>query len=61
MAEIKMKASIPDIYFIKNDNIKMFSANGVPYPLDEYLRLTGKPTTSDIAEVLKRWGRFPKK
>jgi hypothetical protein len=35
--------------------INCYSANDVPFPLDEYLRLTGKPTTSDIAKVLLKW------
>lgn len=34
-----------------------FSANGVPYPLDDYLKLTGQPTTDEMAEVVKRWGK----
>lgn len=38
-----------------NKNIKMFSANGVPYPLDDYLKLMGQPTTDQMAEVIKRW------
>ena len=35
--------------------IKLFSANGVPWPLDEYLELIGKPTIQDIVEIIKRW------
>lgn len=38
-----------------SDHIHFFSANGVPWPLDEWLRLTGRPTTDDISEVIRRW------
>lgn len=38
----------PDPYIIYDPDIHMFSANGVPFPLDDYLELKGKPTTSDI-------------
>lgn len=38
------------------ENIHMFSANGVPWPLDEWLKLQGKMTTYEAAEILKRWG-----
>ncbi len=34
---------------------KYFSSNGVPYPLDDYLKLQGKPTTFETAELIKRW------
>jgi len=34
----------------------MFSVNGVPYPLDEYLRLKGEPTTGMVAEMIRKWG-----
>ena len=37
------------------ENIYMFSANGVPYPLDEWLALRGEMTTSMTAELIKRW------
>ena len=47
-----------DWYEIKDTrNIKAFSANGVPYPLDDLLRLQGKPTVEQTAERIKRWGR----
>lgn len=36
-------------------NIRLFSANGVPFPLDDYLRLIGQMTTDEAVEVL-RWG-----
>jgi hypothetical protein len=38
-------------------NIKRYSANGVPYPLDEYLKLCGKMTTFEAVELIKRWYR----
>lgn len=43
---------------VKNDNYSMYSVNNVPYPLDEYLKLIGKPTTKEIAEVLLRWPNY---
>jgi hypothetical protein len=36
-------------------NISMFSVNGVPYPLDEWLKLKGEMTTDQCAELVKRW------
>lgn len=33
----------------------MFSANGVPWPLDEWLRVQGKMTTTQAAYLIKRW------
>lgn len=48
--------NMKDWYEAKNDKIQMFSVNGVPYPLDEYLALKGEPTTSQVAEIYKRWG-----
>lgn len=48
---------IQDWYEIPDPNPpKMFSVNGVPYPLDEYLKLKGEPTIERIAELIKRWG-----
>lgn len=47
-----------DIYLIeRDDDVKMFSANGVPYPLDEYLKLIGKPTIEDGAKIIRKWGK----
>lgn len=34
---------------------KKYSANGVPWPLNDWLRLSGKPTIDDIVELLRRW------
>ncbi len=44
-----------DWHEVVNPNIKTFSANGVPYPLDDYLELTKQPTTDEIVNVIKRW------
>lgn len=38
------------------EDIKMFSANGVPYPLDEYLSLCGDTTACQAVEIFKRLG-----
>lgn len=38
------------------ENVYMFSANGVPWPLDEYLKLKGEMTTDQAAELVRRWG-----
>lgn len=35
----------------------MYSANGVPWPLDNYLRLIGQPTTDDMVKYLIKWGK----
>lgn len=40
----------------RKEDRKMFSANGVPYPLDEYLSLKKEMTTSELAEKIERWG-----
>jgi hypothetical protein len=40
----------------QSDNIKMFSINGVPWPLDEWLRLRGEMTTCQAAQLIKKWG-----
>ena len=37
-----------------DENIHMFSANGVHWPLDEYLESIGQPTTNQIAEKIKK-------
>lgn len=41
----------------QSENIYMFSANGVPYPLDEWLRLRGDITTVQAAEIARRGGK----
>ncbi len=41
----------------RKENRKLFSANGVPWPLDEYLALRKEPTTSELAELVIRWGK----
>lgn len=45
---------------IKNkiSNYHYFSANGVPYPLDESLKLRGEPTTDDMAEYCCKFNKF---
>lgn len=36
---------------------KMFSANGVPWPHEEWLYLTGQMTVGQAVELVKRWGK----
>lgn len=42
--------------FQEEPRVLFYQVNGVPYPLDDYLRLKGQPTIKDVAELLKRWG-----
>lgn len=44
----------------KNPTRQLFSVNGVPYPLDEYRKLIGLPTSEEIAKYCVLWGKFGK-